>query len=186
MTARSKLILLVLVTQSGFLAMGAWMHQRFDAAAVYRAARDQIWADLETGAEAVVLAWRDRVAGHEPGSDTLDALRQCWAADEDHSGGLLIVDVQWRPMAPPPDDLAAPVSRVGEALAWVQQSRPDPEDSVAMRGVVTLPDGMHLAAAIAVQDPPGFAVFHRPITAVDAQAATMVGSREAVSILIFA
>ncbi|MCH7812693.1 MAG: hypothetical protein IID40_01605, partial [Planctomycetes bacterium] len=186
MTARSKLILLVLLTQSGFLGMGAWMHQRFDTAAVHRAARDRAWADLETAAEAVVLAWREGIAGLEPGSDALGALRQSWAADEGHTGDLLLVDGQWRPMAPGPEDLVDPASPGSGALGWLPQSRPDPKDSDAMRGVLTLPDGMHLAAAFTLQDPPGFAVFHRPIAAIEAQATTMVGSRPTVSILIFA
>ncbi|MCP4251348.1 MAG: HD domain-containing protein [bacterium] len=186
MTARSKLIVLVLVIQSGFLVMGSWIHQRFDAAALHRAARDRAWSALESTAETILLAWRDRSTDLEPGADALGGLRRLWTAGEGQAGDLLIVDRQWRPVSPVPEAGVSGTSIGHDAVTWVQQSWPDSEGSTPMRGLLTLPDGVHLAAAIALQDPPGYAVFHRPIAAVEAQATTMVGSRSLVSVLVFA
>ncbi len=186
MNTRAKHISLVILTQTGCLAAGLWMHHRFAVSAIVRGAEYQAWADLVEGAPD--FSELDRALRHrERLSDAIGALSTFSNRFEPQLGAVTVVDEQWRPVATTWDGLdgRSPGTSASTALTWTSVDDRFTSSDGFQGGRIRMADGEHLAVVRALPASRGFVLVHEPARIVEERAAALVASQPTIGLLTF-
>lgn len=184
MSKRAKQLCLVLLAQTGCIAIGLWMEHQYVKASVRRAAEEMAWADIE----AFTNDLHSRLGALKldslvPPNPELDRVRDRLSANHPSRAGAMIVDREWRVVVQA-DGVHHGIPAALEPGYRISRTRlPGPSDETAfiLRLTLDLPDGSHLAAACMLQGAMGYVVVHRPVADVEAASAALVGSLPALS-----
>lgn len=182
-TARTFLACIILA-QGLCLAIGFWVQRRLSDASLAEKVEAQVWRRLESEAQTLRLtpasAKRDLAAER----DVADPVGSSIHGADDHAEAILtshtIVDRGLRVVAYDPRPGSVPAAPPGARLAW--RSRRAAPDGSAW-GELQLPDGTHLAVALA-PDARGLRhLLHYPQALIQARVAELSESFTAVNAL---
>ena len=187
MSTRAKHILLLILTQTGCLAVGLWMHHRFATAAIVREAEHQAWADLVDGAPD--FSALDRALQQEqPLTEAIGDVSTLSARFEPQVGAVTFVDSRWRPVATTWTQVDAPAlgSPESPALNWAFQDGRFTSAQSFRGGRIEMSDGIHLAVARALPGSLGFVLIHQPARIVEDRTSALVASLPTIGLLTLA
>ncbi len=184
MSTRARHIWLMIVTQAGCVAVGLWMQHRFVVASVARASVQQVWSDIEAGAESVFSKFTESESGDTTiAGSASDRLTRLLAGDTPSLGDVMIVDPTWRvifataSVARAATDPASP----GQLVTWAQFGDAPLTAGDWARGRMSLSDGTHVAVARTLPGGQGYMVVHYPLATIEAMSTALVESLPAVS-----
>jgi HD-GYP domain-containing protein (c-di-GMP phosphodiesterase class II) len=183
-----KHVCLVIVVQSGCLAVGLWVQHRYVETSVRQTAEDEAWSDIQTSSAALSSVLGDvTLSNWRQDAFARRLLVRRLAAHRPRDGDWMIVDRQWRLLVSGAQREQASRSTVspGARVEWSPSTGAGNDPVRPLKGRLVLPDGLHIAVARALGDPGGFLVIHYPLRAIEARSASLVRSLPVISILTF-
>lgn len=170
MSGRIKYFCLVIAAQTGCLAAGLWMQNRYISSSMRQVTEDRVWADLRAAGETLLTAVGDEEAdGRTVGATQVEAasklLGSVLLAGGPH---MTLVDSNWLVVT----HAGVPEGEPGNALSVGQRvhladfrQRPSVELS-GRAGTLTMPDGEHIALAFALPDQTGYLLIHESLAGI--------------------
>lgn len=153
---------MTIAAQVGCLAVGLWMQQRFLEISIVRQATLAEWMRLGKGL--------DRLGGADPTATSAEAVGRALGESASDLGNaarssreapliVTVADADWRVRRSTSSQGSGCIP--GSPLNWTMEDESLPTDGSALRGTITLADGVHLAAAR--RTPSGdYLLLHRP------------------------
>ncbi|UCD28388.1 MAG: hypothetical protein JSV03_15090, partial [Planctomycetota bacterium] len=173
MSVRTKHFALLILTQTGCIAVGLWMQYHFTASSICHKAEEQAFSSMQDQVKVILpeldtLSLTDSVVQIE----ALKRIQATFAARFPETGNLLIVDRQWRIV----DKAQTSKSSTDVLVSFTPLSDMSHSSSVVLRGKLAMPDGKHLALACPLKDNQGYALFYLTVTSVKVSPVKIVKS----------
>jgi len=175
MNKRTKHLALLILAQTGCVAVGLWMQQNYIASAVYHEAEDITWTDMETQLDRIIAKF-GLLGTHDPYSNA-DVFKEAEAIFQEKfpdMGRLLLVDQKWQVINPDNHEQTESEVSPPDCISF----RPATKDSFALsshvRGRFTDSTGTHLALACKLKNNLGYALLNVPLKKIAINPATMI------------
>ena len=184
LSKRAKRFCVVIMVQTGCIAIGLWMEHQYVKASVRRAAEEKAWTDIETSTEDLHSTLGAlTIESLALGTLEMHQVREKLSTNHPPGTGAMIVDREWRIVvqAGGAHHGLTPAVEPGYRIAPTRLTTLSDENTFTMRFSLDLPDGPHIAAACMLHGAAGYVVVHRAKADVDATSSALVRPLTALS-----
>lgn len=179
-SGRIRQLSLIIVLQVVCVGVGVWIHDRYVIStvteAIFEEARAELRANLASLSGTFVSPKREASVANTLSLEELTT--RVAQATPPLTGGLILVDAQWRYHAGTigPRAIATAHPSQGETLQFIEQRTRARGKGERLEGELLLDNHPHLALALRVPGKPMWIISHRPRSPLEVRAATLLAA----------